>query len=281
MSNFFGKKNIIDRPKLRYFKTFLYLCTEISNCRPLFDAPLGTITDILHTMKRLLLTTALILAFGAAAHAQFTEGTKYIATSVSGLNMSYSKSSEFKLGLNAEGGYYFTDAWMARANFNYNHAKTLDGFALGAGVRYSFLQNGIFIGAGLEYAFDKYTTSHATLTQIYSTNVTKTPQLDADGMPVIVDGAPVLIENVELVPHDVWTTANFEERVSNFRIPVEIGYTFYLNHYLAVEPAVYSKMSLNHFSEGSEFGLKVGLGFYFDRLFNLKRSYRPFNPYRF
>ena len=41
------------------------------------------------------------------------------------------------------------------------------------------------------------------------------------------------------------------------------GYTFYLNHYLAVEPAVYYKMSTNDFSDGSTVGLKIGLGFYF------------------
>lgn len=175
-------------------------------------------------MRRLIITTALALATATAAHAQFTEGTKYIATSLSGLNMSYSKSSEFNFGLNAEGGYYFADAWMARANMGYNHAKTLDGFTLGAGVRYSFLQNGIFIGGGLEYAFDKYTNT------------------------------------------------GYTERVNNLRIPIEIGYTFYLNHYLAVEPAIYSKMSLNHFSEGSEFGLKIGLGFYFDRFHTVHRG---------
>lgn len=43
----------------------------------------------------------------------------------------------------------------------------------------------------------------------------------------------------------------------------EVGYCFYLNHYLSVEPAVYYDLCLNKFSEGSKVGLKVGFGYYF------------------
>lgn len=172
-------------------------------------------------MKRFIFTLALAMGISMAAHAQFTEGTKYLGASVTGLSMNYSKNADFNLGLNLDAGYYFADAWMLKGNFNYNHAKLSDGLAIGAGVRYSFLQNGIFLGAGLEYNFNKFSQT-----------------------PVI--------------------------RTNDMRIPVEIGYTFYLNHYLAIEPAVYSKMSLNHFSDGTEFGLKIGLGFYFDRLHNVK-----------
>lgn len=46
-------------------------------------------------------------------------------------------------------------------------------------------------------------------------------------------------------------------------IPVEIGYAFYLNHFITIEPSVYYKMSLHDFSNNSTVGLKVGLGFYF------------------
>lgn len=168
-------------------------------------------------MKRTLLAIALMMGIGTA-HAQFQAGTKYIGASVSGLGMSYNKDSEFNIGLDAVGGYYFADGWMVKGNFDYGHKKSYDDFALGAGVRYNFLQNGVFLGAGLEYEFEKYAS----------------------------------------------------ERINNIRIPVEIGYTFYLNHYLAIEPAVYSKMSLNHFSHGTEFGLRIGLGFYFDRLHNVR-----------
>lgn len=215
-------------------------------------------------MKRFFTLAAIIAATATAAHAQFTKGTKYIATSVSGLTMSYSKTSEFNLGLNAEGGYYFSDAWSAQAHFGYNHAKTLDGFTLGAGARYHFTQNGIFIGAGLEYAFDKFSTE-TTILPIYYDLL-----FDENGTPVIgTDGKQKTVMN----PGDSYTKTS-SEKVNNIRIPIEIGYTFYLNHYLAIEPAIYSKMSLNHFSDGTEFGLKVGLGFYFDRFHNVQKSQR-------
>ena len=46
-------------------------------------------------------------------------------------------------------------------------------------------------------------------------------------------------------------------------VPVEIGYAFYLNHYLTVEPSVYYKMSMHDFSDNSSVGLRIGLGYYF------------------
>lgn len=226
-------------------------------------------------MKRLLLTTALFATTLIAAHAQFTQGTKYIATSVTGLNASYSKTAELNFGLNAEGGYYFADGWMLRAALGYNHAKTLDGLAIGAGVRYSFLQNGIFIGAGLEYDFDRFSRTNTLLNTVVNKTITNTPQFDLEGAPLLDEnGQQVIITTTYVHTEDFSTKSKSTERVNNIRIPVEIGYTFYLNHYLAIEPAIYSKMSLNHFSEGSEFGLKVGFGFFFDRFHNVHNSQR-------
>lgn len=46
-------------------------------------------------------------------------------------------------------------------------------------------------------------------------------------------------------------------------IPVEIGYAFYVNHFITIEPSVFYKMSLHDFSDNSTVGLKIGLGFYF------------------
>lgn len=43
----------------------------------------------------------------------------------------------------------------------------------------------------------------------------------------------------------------------------EIGYTYYLNHYLAVEPAVYYDLALKNTKDTSKFGLKIGLAIYF------------------
>lgn len=225
-------------------------------------------------MKRLILTAALILGIGTAAHAQFTAGTKYISTSVTGLSMNYSKNSDLKFGLNADGGYYFADGWMVKGNFNYNHAKNLDGLAIGAGVRYSFLQNGIFIGAGLEYAFDKFTNTNEVLERVVTNEITLTPRYDENGAPILENGQMLYDPTITTNTDEHLRTVTTHERVNNIRIPIEIGYTFYLNHYLAIEPAIYSKMSLNNFSDGTEFGLKIGFGFFFDRFHNVKKHSR-------
>ena len=46
-------------------------------------------------------------------------------------------------------------------------------------------------------------------------------------------------------------------------IPIEIGYAFFLNDRVTIEPAVYYKMSLHDFSNNSTVGARLGFGFYF------------------
>ncbi len=182
-------------------------------------------------MKRLILSLALLCGFSIAANAQFEQGTKYVGASLTGLQMSYSKNAEFKFGLDAVGGYYVADCWMLKGNFTYDHAKSSDDLTIGAGARYNFIQNGIYLGAGLEYQFQNFGKKIETV-------------VNAGNTPITVES---------------------NDRYNNLRVPVEIGYTFYLNHYITLEPAIYSKMSLNHFSDGTEFGFKLGIGYYFKR----------------
>lgn len=159
-------------------------------------------------MKQWLLSLLLLLCAATTAQAQFKSETKYVGASLTGLGISYNGSERFKFGLQAEAGYFIADYWMVRANVTFDHAKAYDNIALGVGGRYYFQQNGIFLGAGAEYA-------------------------------------------------------HFSPNYNDLRIPVEVGYTFYLNHYLAIEPALYYKMSLNDFSDHSTVGLRIGLGYYF------------------
>ncbi len=51
--------------------------------------------------------------------------------------------------------------------------------------------------------------------------------------------------------------------VNDFRIPMEVGYCFYLNNHVSVEPAVYYRMSCVDFCDNSEVGLRVGFSYYF------------------
>lgn len=50
---------------------------------------------------------------------------------------------------------------------------------------------------------------------------------------------------------------------NNLYLTPEVGYCFYLNHYVSLEPALFYDLSINHFSEGSKVGVRLGVGFYF------------------
>ena len=56
---------------------------------------------------------------------------------------------------------------------------------------------------------------------------------------------------------------HYTKSQNDLQIPVEVGYCFYLNHYISVEPSLYYKMSVDDFSDKSTVGFKIGFGFYF------------------
>ena len=51
--------------------------------------------------------------------------------------------------------------------------------------------------------------------------------------------------------------------MNNVQICPEVGYTFFLNRFVTLEPSVYYNISLNNFSDGSKVGLRLGFGFFF------------------
>ena len=52
---------------------------------------------------------------------QFEKGKVYCGASLTGLNLSYSGSSELNLGLQGQAGYLFADNLMAVGNLSYQH----------------------------------------------------------------------------------------------------------------------------------------------------------------
>ena len=158
-------------------------------------------------MKKIMLSLLLLKA-AERANEQFEKGTTYVSASTTGLGLSYSSSEKFNFGMEFNGGYFLQKAWMLYGTLGYDHTRYTDHFQIGAGGRYYFTQNGVYMGIGLQY-------EHATKS----------------------------INNVQLCP--------------------EVGYAFFVNHFITIEPAVYYHMSLNDFSDGSKVGLKIGLGFYF------------------
>lgn len=150
----------------------------------------------------------LLAVMAVSANAQFDKNTTYMSASLTGLNLSYSSNEKLTLGVSLLGGYFVEKAWMVYGKFGYDHTRHTDNFSAGAGFRYYFLQNGIYMGAGMQYE-----------------HITKS------------------VNNVQLCP--------------------EIGYAFYLNKHVTIEPAVYYNLSLNEFADGSKVGLKLGVGVYF------------------
>ena len=62
----------------------------------------------------------------------------------------------------------------------------------------------------------------------------------------------LLYQHLDLGPKQNWISV----------VP-EVGYCFFLNEHVTIEPALYCHLCLNEFEDGSKFGLKVGFGFYF------------------
>ena len=50
---------------------------------------------------------------------------------------------------------------------------------------------------------------------------------------------------------------------NDVQIPVEVGYAFFVNRFITIEPSLYYNMSLDSFSQKSTVGVRIGLGFYF------------------
>lgn len=195
------------------------------------------------SMLRKVLTMLLIAVSSMQASAQFEKYTSYLNTSLTGLGLSYSKDSRFKMGVQATGGYFVEDCWMLYGRFGFEHQgargvmKNRNDLQIGVGGRYYIEQNGIFLGVGLAY-------QHAT-------NVTFSQHESIIG------------ETTENGPVEIRTVYNYYGNRNYVHLTPEVGYCFYVNNYLSIEPSVYCNLCLNRFSEGTEIGLKLGMGFYF------------------
>ena len=195
------------------------------------------------SMLRKVLTMLLIAVSSMQASAQFEKYTSYLNTSLTGLGLSYSKDSRFKMGVQATGGYFVEDCWMLYGRFGFEHQgargvmKNRNDLQIGVGGRYYIEQNGIFLGVGLAY-------QHAT-------NVTFSQHES------IIGGT------TENGPVEILTVYNYYGNRNYVHLTPEVGYCFYVNNYLSIEPSVYCNLCLNRFSEGTEIGLKLGMGFYF------------------
>lgn len=186
--------------------------------------------------KVLLLVAALVMT--VAANAQFQQGKGYIGASLTGLDMHYNGADKFNLGFEAKGGYLFMDNLMGLAFTSFEHKghkNTTDNFMVGAGARYYIIQNGLYLGVNAKLV-------HA------STKVEETQTV------------PVTDPITEITTERT-VTAKHKTHYNDVMPGLEVGYAFFINRSVTVEPAIYYDQSFKH-SDYSTIGLKVGIGVY-------------------
>ena len=159
------------------------------------------------TMKKFAMVVV-ALAMTLSASAQFEQGKYYLGASMTGLDVSYSGSTEFHLGVEAKAGYFFMDNLMAYGQIGYEHFGkdgVPDTFMAGVGGRYYIVQNGIYLGVNGKY---------------------------------------------------VHANSNYND----FMPGVEVGYAFFINRTVTIEPAIYYDQSFKKHSDYSTVGLRIGIG---------------------
>ena len=105
-------------------------------------------------MKKKLLMMMITLLVAVSANAQFEKDKVYFGGSLTGLNLSYSGSTELNLGIQAQAGYMIEDNIMLLAQAGLQHnsmADSHDSFTLGVGGRYYIEQNGIYLGVNCKF----------------------------------------------------------------------------------------------------------------------------------
>ena len=123
-------------------------------------------------MKKMMMA-AIGLMMAMSANAQylnesetpFSEGKFYVNASASSASLAYSKSTDFKLGLNAKAGYLFMDNLMALGVVEFSGQNNFDILTtqIGAGARYYFENCGVFLGLLAKYAHVKNKVSDSSV----------------------------------------------------------------------------------------------------------------------
>lgn len=107
-------------------------------------------------MKKMILSLALALST-MTAFAQFEAGKSYVAASVSGLGLNYSKQAKVNFNMRATAGQLLADNLMmfGIVGYDYKHWAKSHELELGVGGRYYIIQNGLYLGLSAAYAFTK------------------------------------------------------------------------------------------------------------------------------
>lgn len=187
--------------------------------------------------KILLILFALCATFSAKA--QFEQDTYFVNASLSGLSLNYSKGDRFSMGIGAKMGYYFADqvAITGFAQFDHGHHKTT-----------TIINNFYESPSGIP--LDRYREDTYTQNRYYN------DLSFGVGMRYNITQNGLYLDAGLAYKH-------YNRSHNDMLLPVEIGYTFYLNHYLTIEPSIHYDTSMFHFTDNSKVGFRLGMGYYF------------------
>lgn len=103
-------------------------------------------------IKKTIVTAMFALLACVSANAQFEKGKMYLGASLSNIGLSYSGSEKAKFGVEAKAGYMVDDNIMLLGDVEYNKQHKMP-FSIGVGVggRYYIVQNGLYLGASVNY----------------------------------------------------------------------------------------------------------------------------------
>lgn len=103
-------------------------------------------------MKKRLSMMLVALVVSLTSFAQFEKDKVYVGASLSGLNLNYNGSEKGSFGLDAKGGLFFADNLLLTSQLSYSKKNDVPAaFSAGLGMRYYIVQNGLYLGASVNY----------------------------------------------------------------------------------------------------------------------------------
>ena len=179
-------------------------------------------------MKKTIIMLAAALMVTLSANAQFQKGKGYVGASLSGFDMNYSGAGKLNIGVEAKAGYLFFDNLMGVGSVGFDHFRRgdtkVDRFTAGVGGRYYIIQNGLYLGVNGKVIYEK--------------------QQDK-----VLDS---------VTGQKAWKSKDYTDVLPG----LEVGYAFFVNRSVTIEPAIYYDQSFKKHSDYSTIGLRVGVGIY-------------------
>lgn len=106
-------------------------------------------------MRKLFVILAM-MTMAVAANAQFESGKTFVGASVTGLDLSYNGAKKWNIGIEGRAGQFVADNWLLFGQLGYQHLgkPKANDLKIGVGGRYYIQQNGLFLGANVNYVHE-------------------------------------------------------------------------------------------------------------------------------